>query len=122
MQRTEPSQRQGLRSSPWRKSEEGSCQLSPPDPSPLHYRRGKPPLQVSQSPTLKKIKNKKINQAFHPKQGKKLRLQPKRKKLELKVNFPGPIEETWKGTGGPGEGWPVNIGSFLFPEFEEGAL
>lgn len=37
-------------------------------PTPLRCRRGKPPLQGSHSPTLKKT------QAFHPKQGKRLRL------------------------------------------------
>lgn len=51
VQRTEPSQRQGLRSSPWRKSDDGPCQLSPPDLTSLQERKTSP----CHSPTFKKL-------------------------------------------------------------------
>lgn len=56
-------------------------------------------------------------QAFHPKQGKRLRLQDKEKKLELKVNFPDQIDEDEKGLE---RRW--GSGSSLFLEFGEGGL
>lgn len=83
VQRTEPSQRQGLRSSPWRKSDDSPCQLAPPGPTPLRSGRSLSHLRKAQ--------------AFHPPQGKRLRLQGKRKKSERKVNFPDQTDEDEKG-------------------------
>ena len=106
MHRTEPSQRQGLRSSPWRKREERPCQLPPPElPAAGVGSATATALQEREtsSPGVPYLKKK--NQAFQPKQSKMLSLQAQKKKFRVRGKLPGPKRRDKKRDGEGGVGW-----------------